>query len=38
VQADVDAALAYADCAARHAGAVNAYLAARAAAAAWNAE
>jgi hypothetical protein len=36
VQADVDAALAYADCAARHAGAVNAYRAARDAAAAWN--
>jgi hypothetical protein len=36
VQADVDAALAYADCAARHAGAVNAYRTARDAAAAWN--
>jgi hypothetical protein len=38
VQADVDAAFAYADCAARHAGAVNAYRAARDAAAAWNGE
>jgi len=35
--ADVAAALAYADCAARHAGAVNAYAAARDAARHWNA-
>jgi len=34
-QADVDAAFAYADCAARHAGVVNSYLAARNAAQTW---
>jgi hypothetical protein len=34
-QADVDAAFAYADCAARHAGVVNSYLAARDASRAW---
>jgi len=34
----MDAALAYADCAARHAAAVNAYIAARDAAAHWNRE
>lgn len=32
----MEAALAYADCAARHAGVVNAYLAARAAAIGWS--
>jgi hypothetical protein len=35
---DIDAALAHADCAARHAGAVAAYEAARAAALRWNGE
>ena len=35
--ADADAALRYAECAARHAGAVNAYRAARDAAGVWNA-
>lgn len=35
-QADKDAAAAYADCAARHAGAVNAYATAREAAIEWN--
>jgi hypothetical protein len=35
-QADMDAALAYADCAAKHAGAANAYEAAREEALKWN--